>query len=45
MGAPIKIENLRVEIQNGLNSGPAEPLDMNEIKAAARQQRNSKRDS
>ena len=40
----IKIENLRAEIQKGLNSGPAEPLDMDEIKAAARQQRNANRD-
>jgi antitoxin ParD1/3/4 len=31
----IKLENLRAEIQNGLNSGPAELLDMEEIKAAA----------
>jgi antitoxin ParD1/3/4 len=40
----IKIENLRAEIRNGLSSGPAEPLDMNEIKAAARQQRDASRD-
>jgi antitoxin ParD1/3/4 len=41
----IKIENLRAEIQKGLSSGPAEPLDMDEIKAAARQQRNANRDT
>jgi antitoxin ParD1/3/4 len=41
----IKLEKLRAEIDLGLNSGPAEPLDMDEIKAAARQQRKVKGDA
>ena len=32
----VKMEWLRVEIQKGLDSGPATPLDMNEIKRLAR---------
>lgn len=31
-----RIEGLRQEIQKGLNSGPATPLDMEEIKRLAR---------
>lgn len=33
-----KLEALRKEIQAGLDSGPATPLDMEEIKAEARRQ-------
>ena len=31
-----KLDALRASIREGLDSGPDEPLDMNEIKAAAR---------
>jgi antitoxin ParD1/3/4 len=36
-----RLEALRTDIRAGLESGPAEPLDMNEIKAAARRRRRS----
>ncbi|MEI2733511.1 MAG: type II toxin-antitoxin system ParD family antitoxin [Rhodoblastus sp.] len=37
-----KLEALRASIREGLDSGPSEPLDMNEIKRAAREQRQAK---
>ncbi len=33
-----RLAELRGEIEKGLNSGPSEPLDMEEIKAEARRQ-------
>ena len=41
----VKLEALRAEIKNGLNSGPAGPLDMAEIKAEARAKRRAVRDA
>jgi antitoxin ParD1/3/4 len=38
-----KLEALRAEIKAGLDSGPAEPLDMAEIKAEARAKRGAAR--
>jgi antitoxin ParD1/3/4 len=38
-----KLEALRRDIAEGLASGPAEPLDMREIKADARKRRNASR--
>jgi antitoxin ParD1/3/4 len=40
-----KLEALRAEIKVGLDSGPAEPLDMAEIKAEARAKRSAARDA
>jgi antitoxin ParD1/3/4 len=37
-----RLEALRTDIRAGLESGPPEPLDMAEIKAAARQERRAK---
>lgn len=37
-----KLEALRRDIREGLDSGPAEPLDMEEIKAAARAARSQR---
>ena len=37
-----KLAALRADIQDGLESGPAGPLDMAEIKAAARRERAAK---
>ncbi len=34
-----KLDALRANVQEGLDSGPSEPLDMAEIKATARNQR------
>ncbi|BAR99664.1 hypothetical protein BV133_2071 [Blastochloris viridis] len=39
-----KLGALRADIAAGLDSGPAAPLDMAEIKAAARRQRAQPRD-
>jgi len=38
-----KLDALRASIREGLESGPAEALDMNEIKAAARNERRSRK--
>jgi antitoxin ParD1/3/4 len=38
----IKIDNLRAEIRDGLNSGPTQSFDISEIKAAARQLRKAR---
>ncbi|HEV2543213.1 MAG TPA: type II toxin-antitoxin system ParD family antitoxin [Methylobacterium sp.] len=38
-----KLEALRRDIQDGLDSGPAEPLDMDAIKAEARARRRAGR--
>ena len=38
-----KLASLKTDIQAGLDSGPAEPLDMDAVKATARQQREAKR--
>jgi antitoxin ParD1/3/4 len=40
-----KLEFLRAEIKAGLDSGPAGPLDMAEIKAEARAKRSAARDA
>ena len=40
-----KLETLCADIKAGLNSGPAEPLDMAEIKAAARAKRSAARET
>jgi antitoxin ParD1/3/4 len=37
-----KLAALRADIQDGLKSGPSEPLDMADIKAMARRQRAAK---
>jgi antitoxin ParD1/3/4 len=37
-----KLAALRTDIEEGLESGPVEPLDMGEIKAAARSERAAK---
>lgn len=38
-----KLAVLKADIQEGLDSGPAEPLDIDAVKATARQQREAKR--
>lgn len=35
-GRPYTLEELRAEIQKGLDSGPAEPMDWDEIKREGR---------
>ena len=39
----IKLDRLRADIQAGLDSGPATPLDMNDVKAEGRRLRAKRR--